>query len=82
MMVLVRPRSRRWRRRSAAGRRRGPDGRLVTDGDSSTVVRHAISAVLVGSLVAEVAARCRAEPGDLCAAMRVALPACRCPVLP
>ena len=26
--------------------------------------------------VAEVAARCRAEPGDLCAAMRMALPAC------
>src|SRR4029077_20084120 len=38
--------------------------------------------VMVGSLVAEVAARCRAEPGDLCAAIRMALPACRCTVLP
>src|SRR5258705_13125174 len=37
---------------------------------------------MIGSLVAEVAARCRAELGDLCAAMRMALPACRCPVLP
>jgi hypothetical protein len=39
-------------------------------------------AVMVGSLVAEMAARCRAEPGDLCAAIRMELPACRCPVLP
>ena len=39
------------------------------------------AADMIGSLVAEAAARCRAEPGDLCAAIRVALPACRCPVL-
>src|SRR5437867_741772 len=37
---------------------------------------------MIGSLVAEAAARCRAEPDDLCAAIRMALPADRCPVLP
>src|SRR5690348_14615935 len=37
---------------------------------------------MIGSLVAEVAARCRAEPGDPCAAIRMELPAARCPVLP
>jgi len=40
------------------------------------------AADMIGSLVAEAAARCRAEPGDLCAAIRMALPADRCPVLP
>jgi len=44
MMVLVRLGSCRWRRRSVAGRRRVPDGRLVTDGGTSAAVRHAISA--------------------------------------
>ena len=39
------------------------------------------AADMIGSLVAEAAARCRAEPGDLCAAMRMTLPANRCPVL-
>ena len=39
------------------------------------------AADMIGSLIAEAAARCRAEPGDLCAAMRMTLPANRCPVL-
>jgi len=45
MIVLVRPGSHRWRRRSGSGRRRRPDRRLVTDGDSSAVVRYAMSVV-------------------------------------
>jgi len=48
MIVLVKLGSHRWRRRSGSGRRRRPDRRLVTDGDSSAVVRHAISAQLHG----------------------------------
>jgi len=40
-------------------------------GQQPIEIWHAISAQMVGNLTAKVATRCRAEPGDLCAGMRM-----------
>ncbi len=62
MIVLVRPGSHRRRRRSGSRRRRRPDRGLVTDGDSSAVVRYAISASLFRQLGPEKCAQRPDEP--------------------
>jgi len=55
------------RRRSGSGRRPRPDRRLVTNGDSSAVVLHAISADIVGELVDDTPVCAAPERDDLSA---------------